>query len=89
MEGTANAGFPSSVRHRQSERKRASGQTHLRSPRTVGGKQHLDNLRRKDALRGAATTEISVRLGKLFRLATIEGSAGTRGHCLYLLYLLF
>jgi hypothetical protein len=36
--------------------------------------QHLDNLRRKDALRGAETTEISVRLGS-YSASHFEGSA--------------
>ena len=37
-------------------------------------KQHLDNLRRKDSLRGAATTEISVRL-RNYSASHFEGSA--------------
>jgi nitronate monooxygenase len=37
-------------------------------------KQHLDNLRRKDALRGAETAEISVRLGN-YSASHFEGSA--------------
>jgi hypothetical protein len=37
-------------------------------------KQHLDNLRRKDSLRGAETTEISVRLGN-YSASRFEGSA--------------
>jgi hypothetical protein len=40
----------------------------------AGSQQHLDNLRRKDALRGAATTEISVRLGS-YSASHFEGSA--------------
>ena len=36
--------------------------------------QHLDNLRRKDSLRGAATTEISVRL-RNYSASHFEGSA--------------
>jgi hypothetical protein len=39
-------------------------------------KQHLDNLRRKDALRGAETAEISVRLGN-YSASHFEGSAKT------------
>jgi len=39
-------------------------------------KQHLDNLRRKDSLRGAETTEISVRL-KNDSASHFEGSAYT------------
>ena len=39
-------------------------------------KQHLDNLRRKDSLRGAETTAISVRLGN-YSAAHFEGSAYT------------
>src|SRR6266403_5563204 len=37
-------------------------------------KQHLDNLRRKDSLRGAETTEISVCLGN-YSASHFEGSA--------------
>ena len=37
-------------------------------------KQHLDNLRRKDSLRGAETTEISVRL-RNYSASHFEGSA--------------
>src|SRR2546428_8161898 len=37
-------------------------------------KQHLDNLRRKDSLRGAETTEICVRLGN-YSASHFEGSA--------------
>ena len=37
-------------------------------------KQHLDNLRRKDSLRGAETAEISVHLGN-YSASHIEGSA--------------
>ena len=37
-------------------------------------KQHLDNLRRKDSLRGAETTEVSVRLGS-YSASHFEGSA--------------
>ena len=40
-------------------------------------KQHLDNLRRKDSLRGAETTEISVRLGN-YSASHFEGSAQIR-----------
>src|SRR6266566_8445583 len=40
-------------------------------------KQHLDNLRRKDALRGAETAEISVRLGNC-SASHFEGSANGR-----------
>ena len=40
-------------------------------------KQHLENLRRKDTLRGAKTTEISVRLGS-YSASHFEGSAITR-----------
>ena len=36
--------------------------------------QHLDNLRRKDSLRGAETTEISVRL-RHYSASHFEGSA--------------
>ena len=36
--------------------------------------QHLDNLRRKDSLRGAETTEVSVRLGN-YSASHFEGSA--------------
>src|SRR5437899_11863571 len=36
--------------------------------------QHLDNLRRKDSLRGAETTEISVCLGN-YSASHFEGSA--------------
>jgi SRSO17 transposase len=36
--------------------------------------QHLDNLRRKDSLRGAETTEVSVRLGS-YSASHFEGSA--------------
>jgi hypothetical protein len=36
--------------------------------------QHLDNLRRKDSLRGAETAEISVRLGN-YSASHFEGSA--------------
>src|SRR5437867_4532326 len=36
--------------------------------------QHLDNVRRKDALRGAETAEISVRLGN-YSASHFEGSA--------------
>ena len=43
-------------------------------------KQRLDNLRRKDALRGAATTEISVRLGS-YSASHFEGSAYTAERC--------
>jgi hypothetical protein len=39
-------------------------------------KQHLDNLRRKDSLRGAETAEISVRLGN-YSASHFEGSAYT------------
>jgi hypothetical protein len=39
-------------------------------------KQHLDNLRRKDSLRGAETAEISVRLGN-YSASHFEGSAHT------------
>jgi hypothetical protein len=39
-------------------------------------KQYLDNLRRKDSLRGAETTEISVRLGN-YSASHFEGSAYT------------
>src|SRR5215475_9406443 len=38
------------------------------------GEQHLDNLRRKDSLRGAETAEISVRLGN-YSASHFEGSA--------------
>jgi hypothetical protein len=38
-------------------------------------KQHLDNVRRKDPLRGAETTEIFVRLGN-YSASYFEGSAG-------------
>src|SRR6266446_3305421 len=41
-------------------------------------KQHLDSLRRKDALRGAETTETSVRLENYFA-SHFEGSAHTCG----------
>src|SRR2546429_6901708 len=37
-------------------------------------KQHLDNVRRKDPLRGAETTEIFVRLGN-YSASHLEGSA--------------
>jgi hypothetical protein len=37
-------------------------------------KQHLDSLRRKDSLRGAEITEISVRLGN-YSASHFEGSA--------------
>ena len=37
-------------------------------------KQHLDNVRRKDPLRGAETTEIFVRLGN-YSASHFEGSA--------------
>ena len=40
----------------------------------ANSKQHLDNLRRKDSLRGAATTEISVRL-RNYSASHFEGSA--------------
>jgi len=36
--------------------------------------QHLDNLRRKDSLRGAETTEVSVRLGN-YSASHFDGSA--------------
>jgi hypothetical protein len=36
--------------------------------------QHLDSLRRKDSLRGAETTEISVHLGN-YSASHFEGSA--------------
>ena len=39
-----------------------------------GVEQHLDNLRRKDSLRGAETTEVSVRLGN-YSASHFEGSA--------------
>ena len=39
-------------------------------------KQHLDNLRRKDSLSGAATVEISVRLGN-YSASHFAGSAPT------------
>jgi hypothetical protein len=42
----------------------------------TGFKQHLDSLRRKDSLRGAETTEISVRLGN-YSASHFEGSAFT------------
>jgi len=38
------------------------------------GKQHLDSVRQKDALRGVESTEISVRLGNYFA-SYFEGSA--------------
>jgi hypothetical protein len=41
--------------------------------------QHLDNLRRKDSLRGAATTEISVRL-RNYSASHFEGSACREKH---------
>jgi len=41
---------------------------------TLETEQHLDNLRRKDSLRGAETTEISVRLGS-YSASYFEGSA--------------
>jgi hypothetical protein len=41
-------------------------------------KQHLDNLRRKDSLTGAATTEISVRLAN-DSASHFEGSAPSSG----------
>jgi hypothetical protein len=40
--------------------------------------QHLDNLRRKDSLRGAETAEISVRLGN-YSASHFEGSAKADG----------
>src|SRR5438270_1940753 len=39
-------------------------------------KQHLDNVRRKDPLRGAETTEIFVRLGN-YSASHFEGSASS------------
>jgi hypothetical protein len=42
-------------------------------------KQHLDNLRRKDSLRGADTAQISVRLGN-YSASHFEGSAYTGPH---------
>src|SRR6266487_4333484 len=45
-----------------------------------GIKQHLDNMRRKDSLRGAETTAVSVRLGN-YSASYFEGSAISRvGH---------
>jgi hypothetical protein len=56
-------------------------------------KQHLDNLRRKDSLRGAETAEISVRLGNYsashFEGSALRGEVGLDhgvGHPLLLLY---
>ncbi len=40
----------------------------------IDDEQHLENLRRKDSLRGADTTEISVRLGH-YSASHFEGSA--------------
>jgi hypothetical protein len=40
----------------------------------AGYEQHLDNLRQKDALTGAETTDISVRLGN-YSASHFEGSA--------------
>ena len=39
------------------------------------GKQHLDSVRQKDALRGVESTEISVRPGNYFA-SYFEASAG-------------
>src|SRR5262245_32564112 len=39
------------------------------------GRQHLDNLRRKDSLSGAETAQISVRLGN-YSASHFEGSTG-------------
>jgi hypothetical protein len=48
--------------------------------------QHLDNLRRKDSLEGAKTTEIFVRLG-IYSASYFEGSAirvAMKRHSLFL-----
>ena len=55
------------------------GTTHpgFQAPRARNGwrcEQHLDNLRRKDSLRGAETTEVSVRLGS-YSASHFAGSA--------------
>ena len=51
----------------------------LVEPRTrAHTKQHLDNVRRKDSLRGAATTEIAVRLAN-DSASHFEGSAPSSG----------
>jgi hypothetical protein len=42
-------------------------------------KQHLDNLRRKDSLSGAATAEISVRLGN-YSASYFAGAAKSSVH---------
>jgi hypothetical protein len=44
-------------------------------------KQHLDNLRRKDSLEGARTTEIFVRL-EIYSASYFEGSAYNIRNCL-------